>query len=37
MRDREGEMQYSDLDLVMAAKIEIMADRNVIHYNYKKL
>jgi len=35
--DREGEMQYSELDLKMAGKIEMLADRSVIKENYKNL
>jgi hypothetical protein len=35
--DREGEMKYSELDLKMAGKIEMLADRSVIKENYKNL
>ena len=33
--DREGEMQYSELDLKMAGKIEMLADRSVIKENLR--
>ena len=35
--DREGEIDYSERDLLLAEKLEILADREVIRENYKYL
>ena len=35
--DREGEMEYSEIDLLLAEKLEILADENVIRENWMSL
>ena len=32
--DREGEMEYSEIDLLLAEKLEILADSKVIKENW---
>lgn len=36
-KDREGEMEYSEIDLLLAEKLETLADENVIRENWMSL